>query len=107
MGFDAFIRMDGIEGESTDDGHLGWIEMLRYVFGIKQTFYSAPVSAGGFGAERADFSDFVFRKQDVYNECSNEEHIQVLKSQQVDYFKAKILNEEFHVFQGTSRISSF
>lgn len=27
MAFDAFIKIDGIEGESMDDKHQGWIEI--------------------------------------------------------------------------------
>jgi type VI secretion system secreted protein Hcp len=30
MAFDAFIIIDGIEGESTDDKHRGWIEVLSF-----------------------------------------------------------------------------
>ena len=28
MSFDAFMKVDGVEGESLDDGHTGWIELL-------------------------------------------------------------------------------
>jgi len=33
MSFDAFIKIDGIEGESTDDKHQGWIEILHCEMG--------------------------------------------------------------------------
>jgi type VI secretion system secreted protein Hcp len=63
MAFDAFIKIDGIEGESTDDKHPGWIEALYYKTEVKQKISSTASSAGGASAERADFDDFVFTKQ--------------------------------------------
>ncbi len=63
MTFDAFIEIDGIEGESTDDKHTGWIEVIRYGMGVKQTVSTTASSAGGATAERADFDTFVFSKQ--------------------------------------------
>ena len=35
MAFDAFINIDDIEGESTDDQHTGWIEVLDCSVGIR------------------------------------------------------------------------
>ncbi len=63
MAFDAFIQIAGIEGESTDDKHANWIEMISYGSGISQTVSSTASSAGGASAERADFQDFTFNKQ--------------------------------------------
>jgi type VI secretion system secreted protein Hcp len=60
--FDAFVKIDGIEGESTDAKHQGWIELVRFGIGVKQTISSTVSSAGGASAERADFSDFILRK---------------------------------------------
>jgi type VI secretion system secreted protein Hcp len=63
MAFDAFIKIDGIEGESTDDKHAGWIEMATFGTGLSQSVSSTASSAGGASAERADFQDFTFTKQ--------------------------------------------
>jgi type VI secretion system secreted protein Hcp len=30
MAFDAFLHIDSIEGESKDDRHKGWIEVLKF-----------------------------------------------------------------------------
>lgn len=60
--FDAFVKIDGIEGEGTDEKHQGWIELVRFGIGVKQTISSTASSAGGASAERADFSDFILRK---------------------------------------------
>jgi type VI secretion system secreted protein Hcp len=62
MGFDAFIRFDGIEGESTDSKHDGWIEIISYDLDIGQRVSRTASSAGGATAERADFSDLCFSK---------------------------------------------
>ncbi|MCP3874696.1 MAG: type VI secretion system tube protein Hcp, partial [Desulfobacteraceae bacterium] len=62
MAYDAFIKIDGIDGESTDDKHHGWIEIIRHGMGVKQTVSTTASSAGGASAERADFSDFSIRK---------------------------------------------
>lgn len=58
--FDAFIKIDGVEGESTDDKHSGWIEVIRYGMGVKQTVSTTASSAGGATAERVDFDSFAF-----------------------------------------------
>ncbi len=63
MAFDAFIKIDGVEGESTDDKHSGWIEALNYTTGVSQTVSATASSAGGASSERADFQDFTFSKQ--------------------------------------------
>jgi len=36
MAYDAFIKLDGIEGESTDKQHPGWIEILNYDLDVSQ-----------------------------------------------------------------------
>ncbi len=62
MATDAFIYIDGIVGESTDDKHSGWIEVISYNTGVKQTVSSTASSTGGASAERADFDTFAFSK---------------------------------------------
>jgi type VI secretion system secreted protein Hcp len=63
MAFDAFVKISGIEGESTDQKHPGWIEAIAYDTGTRQTTSSTASSAGGASAERADFKAFNFSKQ--------------------------------------------
>ena len=62
MAFDAFIKIDGIEGESTDSKHSGWIEATGCDMEIHQPVSETASSAGGAGAGRANFSDFSFSK---------------------------------------------
>ncbi len=63
MAFDTFIKIDGIEGESTDSKHTGWIEVISYEAGVSQKASATASSAGGGSSERADFDDFIFIKQ--------------------------------------------
>jgi type VI secretion system secreted protein Hcp len=62
MAFDAFIKIDGIDGESTDDKHKNWVEILSYNSGLSQSASATASSAGGATAERANFHDFSFTK---------------------------------------------
>ena len=63
MAFDAFIKLRSIEGESGDDRHKGWIEVLKYGLGHRQRISTAPSSCGGVCAGRADFFNLVFKKE--------------------------------------------
>ena len=58
MAFDAFLKVDGIPGESTDDAHADQIEVLSYSSGVSQTSSASASSGGGASSERADFQDF-------------------------------------------------
>jgi type VI secretion system secreted protein Hcp len=62
MAFDAFVKIEDIEGESTDDKHQGWIEVISYTTGVNQSASSTASSAGGGSAERANFAPFTFVK---------------------------------------------
>jgi type VI secretion system secreted protein Hcp len=57
MAFDAFLKIDGIEGDSTASKHKGEIEVLSFSWNIRQ-----PTSTGGTGgggsAGKAVPSDF-------------------------------------------------
>lgn len=63
MAFDAFIKVRSIEGESKDDRHKGWIEVIKYGVGQRQHISKAPSSCGGACAGRADFLNLVFKKE--------------------------------------------
>jgi type VI secretion system secreted protein Hcp len=62
MGFDAFIKIDGIDGESTDEKHKGWIEILSYNMGVSQPTGGVVSTAGGGTSQRANFAEFTFTK---------------------------------------------
>lgn len=60
MPFDAFIKIDGAPGESTDDKHKDWIEMTSFSIGTVQ-MGSGEVSTGGsLTAGRGEVSPFSF-----------------------------------------------
>ncbi|MGD9368834.1 MAG: type VI secretion system tube protein Hcp [Desulfobacteraceae bacterium] len=63
MAFDAFLHISSIEGESRDDRHKGWIEVLKYGLGARQGITKAPSSCGGACAGKADFLNLVFKKE--------------------------------------------
>src|SRR5437762_11285595 len=54
-----YLKLDGIEGESTDSQHLQWIEILSYSMGVQN-----QGSIGGTdGTGRASFHDISITKQ--------------------------------------------
>jgi type VI secretion system secreted protein Hcp len=58
VAFDAFLKLDGIPGESTDAKHKGEIEVLSFTFGVTQQ--PSGHAGGGGGAGRPQFQDFFF-----------------------------------------------
>jgi type VI secretion system secreted protein Hcp len=62
MAFDAFIQLEGIKGESTDDKHKDWIEILNFGFGASQPQSSTASTAGNLGSARVNIQAFTFTK---------------------------------------------
>lgn len=58
MAFDCFIQIQDIPGESTDDKHKDWIEVLSYSHGLSQPASGSSSSGGGRSSERCDHQDF-------------------------------------------------
>jgi len=52
MAVDYFLKLDGIDGESQDEKHKNWIQLLSWSWGASQT--SSVSGTGGSGAGRAD-----------------------------------------------------
>ena len=57
MAFDAFLKLEGIEGESTDRTHKGEIEISSFSWGVSNTGSSG---GSGGGAGKALLQDFHF-----------------------------------------------
>lgn len=55
---DYFLKLDGIDGESTDDRHRGEIEILSFSWGAK--IAGAHGTGGGGGAGKVSFQDLHF-----------------------------------------------
>jgi type VI secretion system secreted protein Hcp len=58
MAFDAFLKIDVIPGESSDDKHKDWIEVLSYSHGVSQPSAGSRSTGGAASAERCNHSDF-------------------------------------------------
>ena len=105
MAFDAFIKISDIQGESTDDKHKDWIEVLSFSGGVSQRASGSASTAGGASAERADFADFSIVKAldkaspKLALTCANGQHIKevVLElcragGDKVKYYEVKLTN---------------
>jgi type VI secretion system secreted protein Hcp len=58
MAFDAFLKIEGIEGESLDKNHKDEIEIQSYSWGLANT--GSAVGGGGGGSGKAVLQDFHF-----------------------------------------------
>ncbi|HWB83588.1 MAG TPA: type VI secretion system tube protein Hcp [Bryobacteraceae bacterium] len=80
MAFDAFLKLNGIAGESTDDKHKGEIEIYSFSWGA-----SNPTTIGsgtsGVGAGKVSISSFnIMKKTDkasptLFQNCCSGKHI--------------------------------
>lgn len=57
MAFDAFLKLDGIDGESRAEGFHKWIQIESFSFGCSNAISTSPGSGGGGGAGKASFQD--------------------------------------------------
>ena len=105
MAFDTFVKIDGIEGESSDDKHAAWIEVISYDTGVNQKASTTASSAGGGSSERADFDNFTFTKQldksspKLAQACAAGTHIDTITmeicragAEKVKYMEYKMIN---------------
>jgi type VI secretion system secreted protein Hcp len=58
---DYFLKIEGIEGECKQKGHVGEIQVESWSFGVTQ-LAQAEAGGGQGSAGRADFQDFQFSK---------------------------------------------
>jgi len=58
---DYFLKVDGIEGEATSDGHKNEIDVLSWSWGVTQPG-SAGYAGAGAGVGRAQFQDLTISK---------------------------------------------
>ena len=99
--FDAFLKIDGIKGESADSKHKGEIDIESFSWGMDQAGVSA--TGGGGGAGKVNVHDFsITKKTDaasplLFLNCANGAHIKeanfvVRKAggEQLEYLKIKL-----------------
>lgn len=81
MPFDGFIKFATIPGESTDDKHKEWVEMLSFSWGAHQQAGGSASATGAHAGQRVDIADFSIVKQldksspKLFLACCNGEHI--------------------------------
>jgi len=63
MPFDSFLKIDGVDGESTDAKHKGEIEILSFSWGVAQAITGTVSSTGTFSGQRADLVALTVVKQ--------------------------------------------
>jgi len=84
MAFDAYLKIEGIPGESKDERHADWIQIKTYSIGVNQISTEAG-DAGGGPAGRADFHELEITKDiDIASPalsqaCSKGTHIKEVK----------------------------
>jgi|JI10StandDraft_1071094.scaffolds.fasta_scaffold308780_2 type VI secretion system secreted protein Hcp len=64
MSLDIYIKIAGVDGESSDSTHQGWIEIQNISTGISLPFSNTSYSStgGGTNTGRADFDYITFTK---------------------------------------------
>jgi type VI secretion system secreted protein Hcp len=63
MAFDIFLKIDGIEGDSTDKAYEKQIEVLSYSTGLAQSIGGVASAQGARTGGRADFAPFAVVKR--------------------------------------------
>lgn len=103
MAFDAFLKIDGIPGESTDDKHKDWIEVVSFTHGMEQPASATASSVGGATAERVNHGTFDIvhlidkASPKIYEACCTGKHIKEVTFEmcraggdKVKYFEVKL-----------------
>lgn len=103
MAVDAFLKIDGVDGESTDDKHKGWIEVLSFQWGASNPTSATASSAGGGTTERVTISDLTITKHidkaspKIHEANSNGKHFATVTLQlcraggdKVQYYEVKM-----------------
>jgi type VI secretion system secreted protein Hcp len=79
MAVDMFLKLDGVDGESKDKDHKGWIDIYSFSVGVSNA--GAGHFGGGSGAGKASISDISISKQvdkssaTLYKFCYQGKHI--------------------------------
>lgn len=80
---DYFLQISGIPGESKDDKHKDWIDVLSWSWG--ETHAASPATGSGAGAGKVQFEDFAFTSRlskaspALFLACANGKHIKEAK----------------------------
>lgn len=101
MATDYFLKIEGIEGESTDDKHKGQIDVQSWSFGETQS--GSASHGGGAGVGKVSMGDFHFTMHvskaspKLFLACANGEHLKSATlicrragKEQVEYMNVKM-----------------
>jgi type VI secretion system secreted protein Hcp len=96
LAVDAFLKIDGVKGESADAKHKDEIDVVSWSFGET---HSGPVRTGGAGAGKVNMQDFKFTMRTniaspkLFQVCASGEHLQkaVLTVRRSDQTQAEFL----------------
>jgi type VI secretion system secreted protein Hcp len=87
MAADVFLQIDGIPGESTDEKHKDWIEILSYSHGVSQSGAGSRSSGGAATSGKCNHQDFSVVKTldkaspELNLYCCNGKHIKKMTLQ--------------------------
>lgn len=90
MAFDAFLKLEGIDGGSTAKGYEGWIEVISFSWGASNP-QSIGSATSGAGAGKVQFQEFHVTKHldgtspKLFLACATGGHI---KTAQIDLVRA-------------------
>ena len=79
MAVDYFLQISGVEGESTDVKHKGWIDVDSWSWGENQPLQ--PAAGSGAGAGKVHFQDFQFTSRvskaspKLFLACASGQHL--------------------------------
>jgi type VI secretion system secreted protein Hcp len=79
MAYDAFLKLDGIDGEVAASGYEKWIEIFSFSWGASNAGTAASGSGGGAG--KVSFQDIHFTSAEskasplLFLKCATGEHI--------------------------------
>lgn len=81
MAVDMFLKLDGVDGESTDEQHIKWIEIESFSWGVSNptTIGSATSGAGAGKAVPGDFvvvMPFSAASPQIFKKCVTGVHYQ-------------------------------
>jgi type VI secretion system secreted protein Hcp len=83
MATDYFLQISGIPGESRDDKHKDWIDVLSWSWGEEHP--AAPATGSGAGAGKVRFQDFAFMTRiskaspALFLACASGQHLKEAK----------------------------
>lgn len=79
MAYDAFLKLDGMEGESTDDKYKGYVEVQSFSMGITH-LTTVGSATGGAGSGRTSVGELQIQKvvdkssAVLFQKCATGEH---------------------------------